>query len=248
MKVRNIPPFLFRTIIRGGKVFWLECKNIGKPAVFKMCEGGIPIFVRRWTSDCFIVSEILHDGYPLPKSGDIVLDIGANIGIYSLYAAKAGARVIAFEPEEENFALLQRNVVEWPTIEAVHMAVADENGLRKLSVPFRCSTGQWSLLQEGEGQNVHCISFHDIVQRWALLHIDILKMDIEGAEYQLLQSMSQSDLAKVRRIFLEFHDEYQHHHFSTIVRILEAANFLVTVRAPWYSLMKTGYIDAVRME
>ena len=38
------------------------------------------------------------------------MDIGANIGIYSLYAAKRGHKVVAFEPESQNFALLQRNI------------------------------------------------------------------------------------------------------------------------------------------
>ena len=44
------------------------------------------------------------------KVNDTFMDIGANIGIYSLYAAKRGHKVVAFEPESQNFALLQRNI------------------------------------------------------------------------------------------------------------------------------------------
>jgi len=44
------------------------------------------------------------------KPGEVLFDVGANVGIYSIFAAKRGVKVYAFEPESQNFAILQKNI------------------------------------------------------------------------------------------------------------------------------------------
>jgi FkbM family methyltransferase len=65
--------------------------------------------------------------------GDLMLDIGANVGTYSVYAAAvAGARVIAFEPESQNYALLNENIFMNrldDSVRAIPLAVSDDTGI-----------------------------------------------------------------------------------------------------------------------
>lgn len=64
------------------------------------------------------------------KAGDVLFDIGANIGLYSIYAAKKGVDVIAFEPESQNFALLNKNVYLnkcYDKVMCLNVALSDKN-------------------------------------------------------------------------------------------------------------------------
>jgi FkbM family methyltransferase len=72
------------------------------------------------------------------RSGDLFVDIGANVGVYTLYAAiKRGADVIAFEPEAQNFAALNRNLLTnrvGDRVSAWPLALSDHNGLTRLNL------------------------------------------------------------------------------------------------------------------
>jgi len=72
------------------------------------------------------------------KAGDVLFDVGAKIGLYSIYAAKKGVSVVAFEPESQNYALLNRNVFlnqAWDQICCLNVALSDKNGIDFLYLP-----------------------------------------------------------------------------------------------------------------
>jgi len=72
------------------------------------------------------------------KDGDTLFDIGANIGLYSIYAAKRGIKVIAFEPESQNYALLNRNIFLNQcddNISCLNLALADCDSAGNLYLP-----------------------------------------------------------------------------------------------------------------
>jgi FkbM family methyltransferase len=141
--------------------------------------------------------------------GDIVVDIGANIGTFSLYAAKVcgASRVLSFEPFFDNYRILSKNVEQNQllSITCVNQAVAGNRGLRTLRLD-PMDSGSHSLVSGSSERSVEveCCTLEDIFERFSLATIDYLKMDCEGAEYEVLESAI-SRLKQIRRISMETH-------------------------------------------
>ncbi len=88
----------------------------------------------------------------------------------------------------------------------------------------------------------------EVWTQWHLDEIDLLKLNVEGAEYEIIRELPIALLRNVKRVFLEFHD-FHGFHFSELTEKLHRAGFQVTTRPQaWYFLTKIGYIDAVRRE
>jgi FkbM family methyltransferase len=142
------------------------------------------------------------------RKGYVVLDIGANIGYYTLIAArKVGVegRVYAFEPELANFELLRKNVKlnNYRNVVLEKKAVSNKNGTSKLYVDHT-STGGHSLTQKSnmsiQVETVTVDSYFEKMER-----IDLIKMDIEGAETLVIQGMSDVlNKNKHLKIIMEF--------------------------------------------
>lgn len=145
------------------------------------------------------------------KRGDIVLDIGAHIGYYTVMAARRvgkKGRVYAFEPNLDNCALLTKNlkINGYKNAILVSKAVANITKKTKLFLS-RTSTGMHSLIDidnDSESILVETISLDDFFG----LHpppISVIKMDIEGGEYSALEGMSRIlKKSKNLTIFAEF--------------------------------------------
>lgn len=237
--------------MRDGALLGLaELEQIGSPARYTYRVNGMALTVRRWTTDRLIVDEVVKRiPFPQLRAGDTVLDLGAHIGSFSILAARAGARVLAFEPEPSNFSLLEENVRPYPAVEAVPLAVAGASGTRMMRRQVRCSTSGWSFLESrGDSQRADCISLSEILEHWRLAHVDLLKLNVEGAEYKIMRASPIAVLRKARRIFLEFHD-YHGQDSSEIARKLEGAGYRVMTRPEMlYRLTGIGYIDAIRSD
>jgi FkbM family methyltransferase len=127
------------------------------------------------------------------RKGDVVLDIGANIGYYTLIAARkigAEGRVYAFEPEPANFELLKKNVKlnNYRNVVLENKAVSNKNGTSKLYI-HPTSTGGHSLTQKSDVQiQVETVTVDSYFEK--MERIDLVKMDIEGAETLVIQGMS----------------------------------------------------------
>ncbi|WP_353572721.1 FkbM family methyltransferase [Candidatus Albibeggiatoa sp. nov. BB20] len=129
------------------------------------------------------------------KQGDVVIDIGANIGYYSLlFAQLVGetGHVIAFEPDPDNFALLQKNISlnQYRNVTLVQKAVATENSQAQL---FLCdeNKGMHRLYDSVCCQTsieVETVCLDDYLPT-LVNRVDFIKIDIEGAEYNALQGM-----------------------------------------------------------
>jgi FkbM family methyltransferase len=131
------------------------------------------------------------------KKGMTVVDVGANVGYYTLLAARLvgeKGKVFAFEPNPENFALLTRNVAAngYKNVVLVPKAVSNQSGTASLLID-KASSGGHSLSAFRGGADfvqVETVSldeyFADRQER-----IDVLKIDAEGAEMAILNGMSQ---------------------------------------------------------
>jgi FkbM family methyltransferase len=197
--------------------------NDGHGDCYQM-RGGVRLHTRRNGSDIHMIDEIWcfrkydYFGYRV-HPGDVVVDIGGNIGVFTVYAAAEcrASRVLVFEPFPENFAMLTRNVEEnkLKRVTCVNEAVGRDRGrqLFRLHPTDPGSSSLASLATKGESGTVievQCCTFLDVFERFGLDQIDYLKMDCEGAEYDILDESANSWLKRVRRISMEYHEHPSH--------------------------------------
>jgi FkbM family methyltransferase len=139
------------------------------------------------------------------RPDDVFYDIGANVGVYSLYAAMRCAHVIAFEPESLNYACLNKNIFLNgldEKITALNIALYDKDLVSKLNI---------SNFQEGKsGHNFHHEVDHDLapstpvfkqsvvglrldsfVQKFGLEKPSVIKIDVDGQERRIILGLGQ---------------------------------------------------------
>ncbi|MBI4677563.1 MAG: FkbM family methyltransferase [Elusimicrobia bacterium] len=128
------------------------------------------------------------------KPGMTCLDIGANIGVYTLYLARLvgrSGRVVAFEPEPENFEMLERNVARngYAQVECVRKAVSDRTGAADLGFCEE-NRGDHRLFSRGQGRRavpVETTRLDDFFPPGA--KVDLIKMDVQGSEVAAMEGM-----------------------------------------------------------
>jgi FkbM family methyltransferase len=170
--------------------------------------GGPPLFLRPGSSDFGAYDKVMREeGYHFtPRtSPTVIVDAGANVGMASVYFARKfpGARVIAIEPERSNFELLRRNVKPYPNVEPFLGALWSESLDIEIVDPGLGNQG--FQVKPDIGGGVPALSVVDLMKRFDLGHIDILKIDIEGAEREVMGS-SDAWIGKVGAVIAELHD------------------------------------------
>ena len=165
--------------------------------------------------DICILREVLADDeYLLGRSvriGDTVVDVGAHVGFYSVLAAArcgGGGEVLAFEPEPSNFQMLQLNarLNRALPIRTFNRALSSCSAQRQLSVS-RTNTGGHTLLKRSSDNIlVSCLTLGDVLRFARLNTIDVLKLDCEGAEFQIVDSTAMEDLRRIEVITMEVHE------------------------------------------
>ena len=142
----------------------------------------------------------------LPKSESTILDIGAQHGYYSLLCSKQYkcAKIYAFEPLPRNYKIMLSNLELNGTnnVETYQAAVAEESGYLFLS-----EEGDMANIF-GEGQQFKCDSLTVDSLNLNLTEIDIVKIDVEGSEYKVLQGAKRT-LCKFRpKVIVETHSKF----------------------------------------
>lgn len=235
-------------------------RHQGKSAVVVEAEGGARFKVRVNTSDILVVWEIwkakIYDDVRFPIAArDIVVDIGAHIGVFAVRAARLahGGRVYAYEAYSKNYALLAENR-QLNGLDNLHIdnrAVSGRRGEMNFYVPGD-NGALGSFLQETDSpmEVVQATTLADIIAEHDLEQIDYLKVDVEGAEYDILSNCSQETLAKVRCVVMEYHEfvgDTRTH--LDLVDLLSSHGFSIVVEGgifPQKFLFGTGIIKAWR--
>lgn len=127
------------------------------------------------------------------KPGDVVLDIGAQVGVVSCYLAKKHPQitVYAFEPVPENFARLQRNIKanSLDNVIAINKAVTGDGRRVTIYGDLDVNAGGSSIFSSaagGKAFNAESVTLKQILQEYAIERVRLLKLDCEGAEYEIV--------------------------------------------------------------
>jgi FkbM family methyltransferase len=131
------------------------------------------------------------------RPGDVVLDVGANIGVYSIRAGKRvgpNGRVLAFEPLPAALDKLKRNIYHnnLNNITVLELAVGDYEGEATLYEGERQSSASFFRSTCGPSHNVQVRTIDSVVNELHLMRVDWVKMDIEGAEATALAGMEET--------------------------------------------------------
>lgn len=148
-----------------------------------------------------------------PSLHDRVIDFGANIGVFALRIAglAAGVRIFCFEPASGTRSRLVQNVRVnglSDTISVFPYAVLDRNETRTLRL--HASSGDSGFIERTTPavaqEDVQCIDLKGAIELCGPGPIDLIKIDVEGAEVEVFQSADQIDWGQVKRFAIEFHD------------------------------------------
>jgi len=170
--------------------------------------------LRPFAGDLFVLYEVLaFNAYHIassllsPDNVRVVVDCGANIGITSLFLAARypGATILSLEPHPENFALLKTNVAGVPRIFPIRACVT---GNPQTAVRFTIDQAAWGnrIATDSHGVLVPAITIEELCKQNGIEKIDLLKLDIEGAEEQVLENGT--FLARTEHIIVELHGHY----------------------------------------
>jgi predicted RNA methylase len=127
------------------------------------------------------------------KEGDLVVDCGAHVGIFTLRALSADARyVLSIEPDPINFLFLRLNVnyLGLSNVEIINAAVGSKDEAAKEITPW------------GRKVIIPIRSIRSLVSQYNIDQIDFLKIDVEGAEIEVLKGL---EGVKVNFIAMEYH-------------------------------------------
>lgn len=150
---------------------------------------------------------ILDDKIKNAKS--LIVDIGAHIGCFSVYAAtlNSNAKILAFEPDEGNYKLLKENLHlnNVKNVQPKNVAVTAEEGTRTINISKDSHNHSfYNAENKLSEKKVQTTTLRKILKNDA--HADLLKIDCEGAEFEILRNLSEEDFKKVRTIYIEFHE------------------------------------------
>lgn len=168
-------------------------------------------------SDAVVVREIWCENVYEVYDGDladtgIVVDLGANIGAFTLYAAKLGAKkVIAVEPEPHNVEILRKNIADNQHNVPNCEFIVDTHGINdgKFTKAFindnhGDSVVGYQKTMEKDQQQISMISLQQLFDTYELEYIDVLKIDIEGHEGSVIRGASEALLNLCRYITVEY--------------------------------------------
>lgn len=190
--------------LRGWGKVWIRNPRLGDPFVF----------INVITLDEYEVAN-----FSIPPGGR-VLDIGANIGAFGILIKKhfPTAQIEAYEPHPSNFQLLQKNA---PFAKNIEKAVAGKSGVVNFSI---AETYTSTRVSEEGNIRVEAISFKEVLQKYETL--DLLKIDIEGGEFDIFDSLQPQDLNSVRSLVMEVHGNNKEK-IDGLLRKIEMSGFAI---------------------
>jgi FkbM family methyltransferase len=206
---------LLRDLQKEGKTFTFE----------KYCNGEFDAYNYVWFEN-FECYEHETDGCDYERlgcqiqEGDVVLDVGGNIGAFARRAEVRGAsRVLSFEPVSPTYECLKRNA--GPKTETYKMGIAGKTCFPEFEIHTdytKLGGGSMAVKYPGDivfKEKALCLGVNDLFESGLFEKIDFMKVDIEGGEFELFRTIKDEHLAKMRCVAIEVHncfpdtDEFQ---------------------------------------
>lgn len=216
-RIIKIIPFYYSELgIKGVALFLLSKCTGSKPHV-KIQVPGIahPVLIRIGTTDLSTFKQVLverHYEFDKPETATFIIDAGANIGLASIYFANRypQAKIVSIEPEASNYEMLRKNVAAYPQITPLQAALWRVNEDLFLFDSGHGNHGFQVDDDERETQKrlgrTPGLTVDAILRDAGQNKVDLLKIDIEGAEREVL-SCAENWIDRVEVLMIELHDD-----------------------------------------
>lgn len=179
--------------------FTLKSSNINVVEYFNNAENYTDIILKQINEDR------MYDPIFASRKDMTVLDLGANCGLFSLYAADSCKKIIALEPTSSTFSVLEEVVKDHANITPLQLAIGPHNELISFYINENSTTNSM-LNRNGVETKVQCMTLETLLHMQGLDHVDFIKCDIEGSEMQALTDATLGPIAdKVDFWFVEVH-------------------------------------------
>ena len=233
--------------------------NLTPPGIqtFRLRRRGLQFRVRG-AMDVWSIKETFLDrfyekyGFTIQPHWKII-DIGAGLGDYTLYAAvtQLTSQVFSFEPYPESFGLMQENLRlnAITNVQAFDQAIGAASGELILDLssgePLQFQSQLMQAAHVEKSLSVSSLSLVDALAKLGLGSCDLLKLDCEGAEYAILFGAPQPVLEHIQRIVMEYHDDLNQYNHADLTRFLKECGFeFETFANPVHADL--GYLRAIR--
>lgn len=203
------------------------------------------LYYRTGTKDvilivCILIKKILYN-YDIALSNECcVLDLGANIGLFSLkYATEnpsLNVNFLAVEPEEENFRILQKNLSQIPNAIAVHAGVWWRNADLEI---IDHGVGSWAFqVRESENGPIKALSIDSLLDNYKQTP-SVVKMDIEGSEMTVFSHPESCKwLDTIQQLIIEIHEQMVPGVYDLVSKSMEERRFEKTRKGEDYFFYK----------
>lgn len=222
--IRLTLSFHLRGVIRG------LAGSVGRRAqpIINFRIGGLNRNLRaRWgTSDIPVFHSVFLSGHyqALAEVREVhtIVDCGANVGYSAVYLMRQfpDAQLVAIEPEGDNAELCRANLASFDGLASTVHAAVWPHASQRLAIDRGPdgSAQPWALRVREAGSNetsaIFGVSIPEVMERFGLASIDILKIDIEGSERLLFESDATEWLGRVRNLAVELHDDASRQAFT----------------------------------
>jgi FkbM family methyltransferase len=171
-----------------------------------------PVYIRHGSSDGSLFRQIFYDGeydLEIPFEPKYIIDGGANIGFFAVLMANRypNARIISIEPDSRNFELLRRNTAPYLNIVPVQSGIWNkEVSLQVIDQGY----GEWGLMVKevapGTAGSFDAVSIAGIMKQYAIPQLDVIKLDVEGAEEFIFADHYHEWIPKTKMMIIELHE------------------------------------------
>jgi FkbM family methyltransferase len=222
LKIKNWPFFLFN---------YIGCNNKGGTYYFR---SGVSIQSYEGTASGTIAVVFFRKHYGSVQGMKNIIEIGANIGVFTIYAASQEKNVViyAYEPIKDNYDLLSRNITLNSLnnqVKSFNLGIASTAGKKTFYLINSVKHTITSSHEKASSITLDCITLQDIFTNNKIDTVDLLKMNCEGAEYEIFYNTPQTYLKKINEIRMEFHNvDNNRNNVQHLVEFLELNGFSKT--------------------
>ena len=188
-------------------------KTIKEKNVILETKNNIKIKIRTNSTDIMQLGTVwLTEDYEMPgfsiNKEDIVIDIGAHIGLFSLFASQycKNGKIFSYEPIKENYNILKENIEVNKIENIISFNSAVSKQTNKLKIFINSDDSAHSIFEsEKNFIEVDSTTIKSIFDKNKIENCNLLKFDCEGAEYQIIESIPKEYFFKIKKMIIEYH-------------------------------------------
>jgi len=155
----------------------------------------------------WLIEEYKKENFEI-KPNDVVIDVGAHIGLFTIYASQfcTNGKIYSFEPFADNYELLLENITlnNLDNVKSFNQAISNSNEPIKLFLNDD-ESGHSMFSQSSKSIIVDSISLQKFFDENQIKHCNFLKLDCEGAEYEIIKNLPFEYFQKIDKLVIEYH-------------------------------------------